>query len=80
MHLRLHTSMLMVDVKNTQFEVGSWQVADFEGMYFIGQVCHGELNGAGLANYMQKPIHPVRVIFFPTLVPGSSGQRPFSTN
>ena len=23
---------------------------------------------------------PVRVIFFPTLVPGSSGQRPFSTN
>ena len=44
MHLRLHTSMLMVHVKNIQFEVCSWQVADFEGLYFIGQVCHGELN------------------------------------
>ena len=51
MHLRLHTSILMVHVKDTQFEVGSWQVADFEGLYFIGQVCHGELNGAGLVNY-----------------------------
>ena len=25
-------------VKNTQFEVGSWQVADFGGLYFVGHV------------------------------------------
>ena len=29
-------SMLIVHVNNTQFEFGSWQVADFEGQYFIG--------------------------------------------
>ena len=38
-------------VKNTQFKVGSWQVADFEGLYFVGQVCHGELNGSVLVKY-----------------------------
>ena len=36
---------------NTQFKVGSWQVADFEWLYFVGQVCHGELNGSVLVNY-----------------------------
>ena len=25
---------------------GRWQVADFEWLYFVGQVCHGELNGS----------------------------------
>ena len=36
-------------VKNTQFEVGSWQVAAFDGLCFVGQVCHGELNGSVLS-------------------------------
>ena len=39
-------------VKNTQFKIGSWQVADFEGLYFVGQVCRGELNGSVLDNYI----------------------------
>ena len=43
-------------VKNAQFEVGSWQVADFEGLYFVGQVCHGELNGCVLGNYLHQVV------------------------
>ena len=37
-------------VKHTQFKVGSWQVTDFEWLYFVGQACHGELNGFVLVN------------------------------
>ena len=33
-------------VKNTQFEVRSWQVAAFDGLCFFGQVCYVELNGS----------------------------------
>ena len=43
-------------VKNTQFKVGSWQVADFEGLYFVGQVCHGELNGSVQVNYLHQVV------------------------
>ncbi len=43
-------------VKNTQFAVGSWQVADFEWLYFVGQVCHGELNGSVLVNYLHQVV------------------------
>ena len=34
---------------NTQFEVDSWQVAGFDGLCFVGQVCHGEMNGSVLS-------------------------------
>ena len=41
-------------VKNTHFEVDSWQVSDLNGLWFVGQVCHGELNGSVLAtNYIR---------------------------
>ena len=43
-------------VKNTQFEVGSWLVADFEWLYFVGQVWHGELNGSVLVNYLHQVV------------------------
>ena len=39
--------------KNTQFEVGSRQAAHFDGLYFVGPVCHGELNDPVLSNYIQ---------------------------
>ena len=50
---REHVQLVEVDapevaqvdgVENTQFKIGSWQAAYFEGLYFVGQVCHGELN------------------------------------
>ena len=40
-------------VNNIQFEVESRQVADFDRLYFVGQVCHGELNGSVLVNLHQ---------------------------
>ena len=44
-------------VKNTQFQkVGSWQVAEFDGLYFVGQVFHGQLNGAFLVNYLHQVV------------------------
>ena len=33
----------------TLFEIGSQQVAAFGGLCFVGQVCHGELNGSVLS-------------------------------
>ena len=33
-------SMLDMSIIDTPFKVGSWQVADFEGLCFVGQVCH----------------------------------------
>ena len=36
-------------VKNTQFEVRSWQVTAFDWLCFFGQVCYGELNGSVLS-------------------------------
>ena len=38
-------------VNNTQFEVGSSQVVDFDGLYLVGKVCHCMLNGAVLVTY-----------------------------
>ena len=40
------TLSMLGPIKNTQFKIGSWQVADFEVLYFVRQVCHGELNGS----------------------------------
>ena len=31
-------------------------MADFEWLYFVGQVCHGELNGSILVNYLHQVI------------------------
>ena len=36
-------------LSNTQFEVGSWQVANVDGLCVVGQVYHGELNGSILS-------------------------------
>ena len=35
---------------------GSWQVADFEWLYFVGKVCHGELNGSDLVNDLHQVV------------------------
>ena len=43
-------------VNNTQFERGSWLVADFDGLYFVGQVRRGELNGTVLVNYLHQVV------------------------
>ncbi len=43
-------------LNKSQFKVGSWQVADFEGLYFVGHVCHGELNGSVLVNYLHQVV------------------------
>ena len=43
-------------VKNTQSEVYSGQVAALDGLYFVGQVCHGDLNGAILVNYLHQVV------------------------
>ena len=44
-------------VKNTQFEVGSWQVADFDELYFVGQVCHAERRPLlMLVNYLHRVV------------------------
>ena len=31
-------------------------VVDFEGLQFVGQVCHGELNGSVLVNYLHQVV------------------------
>ena len=49
-------TLSMLNKSRIQFKVGSWQVADFEGLYFIGQVCHGELNGSVLVNYLNQVV------------------------
>ena len=46
--------------ENTQFEVGSWQVAAFDGLCFVGKVCHSELNGSVLST--RPIIHQVVVV------------------
>ena len=38
-------------VNNTQFEVGSWQLVDFDGLYFVRKVCHCQFNDGVLVNY-----------------------------
>ena len=37
-------SVTVGTLKNTQFKVGSWQVAAFDGLCFVGQVCHRPLS------------------------------------
>ena len=51
-----YTTERVKQVKITQFEVGSWQVANFDGLYFVGQICHGELNGTLLVNYLHQVV------------------------
>ena len=59
------TLSIYKQVKNTQFEVGSWQVDDFEGLYFVGEVCHGELNGAVMVNHLHQVVcHLNRCIWY----------------
>ena len=37
---------------NSQFQVGAYLVADFDGMYFVGEVVHQETDGAMWVKYL----------------------------